>query len=149
MLIGGLDLCYLIHVFEADSSSDLVSWFPSSLFNACCFLQEVRGWRRFSNECKGAIRLNCYEGWRGDPLFNMCRLRVKFFAEVHRLDSTGTKGRSDGRRRSSFPSWDEETLQHQRTLDWQYISKHIIRLTTTCALAFKAALDIITGVWLF
>ena len=83
VLIGRLDLGYLVDVLQADSPDKLVAGLASPLLDACSFFEEVCGWRRFDDEGEGAVGLNGNECGGGDTRLQMRGARVELLAEVH------------------------------------------------------------------
>ena len=110
MLIGGFNLCNLVHVFEADRPDCLVARSAGSLLDVGCFFQEVRHGRCFGDKGEGPIGLDGDHCRNWYSWGNVGRTSVELFAKVHRLDTTSTESRSDGWCRGGLSRCYEETL---------------------------------------
>ena len=132
VLVGRLDFCNLIDVLERYCPCHLVSGLAGTLFDACSFFEEIGSWRSFRDEGEGPIRLDGYEGRNGDPRFNVRCPCVEFLAEIHRLDTTSTEGRTNRWCRSRFPCLNEDALSDGKNVELDNTDPHKSKeLTTT------------------
>lgn len=97
-------------MFEADRSGRLVAWFSGSFLNTGCFLEEIRGWRRFGDESERTIWLNSDQRWSGYALLYVRGFGIELLAEVHGLDTTGTKRWPNRWCGCRLASWNEQAL---------------------------------------
>lgn len=111
MVIRGLDFRNLVHVFEINRSKDLMAWFRSALVDSSGFFEKECGWWRFGEEGECTVRSDCYESGSRNANFYVGCSCVKFFAEVHRLDTLCSESRTYGRCGSSLACCDEQTLK--------------------------------------
>ena len=110
MLIGGLDLRNLIYMLQAHGTNDLMTGFSGPFFHTCGLLEEVGGRRCLCYEGECAVRLDSDESRDGNSRRDLSRPSIELLAEVHRLDATSTKSRSNGWRRRSLAGWNQDAL---------------------------------------
>jgi hypothetical protein len=111
MGVGRFNLGNFIHMLERDGSDDVVAGPRCALLDACRLLEKICCGGRFCDKSKGAVGADGDESGDGHPSLNVCGTSVELLAEIHRFDTTRTKGRTDRRCRRSLASTYEDSLR--------------------------------------
>ena len=97
-------------MFQTYSARNLIPWFTGAFLDSRSLFQKIRcRWRR-DGEGERSVRLDGNQSWNWNTRLNVCSPCVKLLAEIHRLDSTGTKSWADRRRGCRLACKNEQPL---------------------------------------